>query len=450
MVIADILLGPPGPMKAGNRKKDANRFGRRFGLAAGVACGAVLLWAVPKAGAQVATAPGYQVTPVVTAGLGNPTGLDEDASRNVYIAQHSSGGTPRIGVSLTRPGSARDFATIPALDDPTGVAVVGNSVYVTNQSSDLGTGQVIKYTDMNGNVRIDSADEFTVIYANLPVLIGGTLAIARGPDGLLYVGQGATSLDPSPGPGPGSTVFRFDPESVLFPPQRLPFAYGFYYPAGIDFATDGTAFITDRSPFSVDAPDELNAARAGEYFGFGPPWPPGATAKPPLVTFERYSSPAGVAWFPRSDFTKGEEVVFVALEGHPSYPNVEPAPRVVRVALHRDGGTLSATVSTFVTGLPNPYGLIRSTLPSGEDVLLVSDYDTEMVYQVNRKPLDPRDVDGSGLVDSDDLYIMMRERHLLEEGNPPEPLLTDFDEDGSIDADDLFYLAQGWEGDAAF
>jgi hypothetical protein len=415
-----------------------------------VAAGALILFlALPPVFGQVSVVPGYAVAPVVTAGLNNPTGLDMGAAGDLYIAQHGVGGSARIGVSFTRPGSARNFATIPDLDTPSGVLVLGPSVYIANRAQGLtGNGQIIKYTDGNGNDQIDGPDEYDVVYSGLPRRTNGVRSIALGPDGLVYVGVGSIGLDSETEPaGVNTKIFRFDPASMETPPPSENFASGFFNPLGVDFDSGGLAFVSDRAPVTVDASDELNVAEGGEYFGFGPPPVPGAIPKAPLVSFPRYSQPAGVAWFPPSEFTGNEEVVFVALEGHPAYPNIaEPAPRVVRVVLNRDGGDLTATVSDFVTGLENPYGLRRTTLPGGGDSLLISDYSTDLVYQVTRKPLDPRDVDESGFVDAGDLYIMKRERDLIAAGTPPDPLLTDFNENGLIDADDLFYFSQGWEG----
>jgi glucose/arabinose dehydrogenase len=395
------------------------------------------------ASAQVSVVPGYSIAPVITAGLNEPTGLSEDADGNIYIAEYAVGLSDRIGVSIGGSSSARDFATIPDLYRPSGVLALGPSVYITNRSdAPFGTGQVIKYTDLNGNDNIDGMDEYAIVFSDLPRGANGTRSIALGPDNRVYVGQGSIGTDSETEPLGmyNTTVFRFDPVS---PQSRQLFASGFFNPLGIAFSPEGLAFISDRQPATEDLPDELNAATQGDFFGFGQR--PGIP-KDPLVSFPRFSQPAGVAYFPPSEFTRDEEVVFVALEGHPSYPGIsEPAPRVVRVTLQRDGDTLSATVSDFVTGL-RPFGLLRSSDSGGRDSLLITDHHADLVYEVTAKDLDPRDVDQSGFVDAGDLYVMVRERNLAALGTPPDPMLTDFDENGVIDADDLFYLSEGWEG----
>jgi hypothetical protein len=405
-----------------------------------------------SAGGQVVVPFGYIMGVRVEGGLASPTAMAEDDARRLYIVQYGPGGTSG-GVKIVIPPriSARDFATIPQLDDPAGIVIDGTRVLVSNRASGVvGVGQVVEYTDKNGNLNIDDESEFQILISDLPQGLNGTRALALGNDDMFYVGQGSiTNSSPDEPLGLNTTVFRFDSAN---PMTRIPFASGLYNPLGVLFDHESHAFITDRSLPQEDGPDELNYAEGGEFFGFGIPAIPSTPTEPPLVEFPHFASPAGVAHFLPSGFTGGREVVYVALEGHPAgLP--EPPPKVVEVVLHRENGTITTTeVNDFVIGMDRPFGLLRVSLGTGAEALLISDFDADLVYQVRRRGEDDPpdlDVDRSGRVDSGDLLVMMQERFLLLRGNPPEFLRTDFNHDEKIDAYDLFIFSAGWEGDSA-
>jgi glucose/arabinose dehydrogenase len=404
---------------------------------------AVLAEGVPLAWGQVVVPFGYRIDPAVTGGLNRPTAMAEDSGRRLYITQFGPGGGS-AGVKIVlpaNPATARDFATVPQLDRPAGIVVDGTRVLISNRASGVDLGQIVEYVDRNGNLFIDDPSEFRIVISDLPQGVNGTRALVQGLDGRLYVGQGSiTSSSATEPTGINAKVFSFSLDSPL---TKTVFASGFFNPLGIAFEPGGRAFITDRSPVLESWPDELNLAAQGEYFGFARPTTPGAQPKAPLVAFPQFSSPAGVAYFPPSEFTGDEEVVFVALEGHPAgLP--EPAPKVVRVVLHRQGQEVTAEFNDFVVGLEQPFGLLKVTLGTGAEALLISDFGANVVYRVRlRTPTDPPDfdVDRSGQIDNGDILVLMKE---WRSGVPEH---ADFNEDGQINAHDLYMLANNWEGD---
>jgi len=410
----------------------------RFPLLAAVAA------LVSPAEAQVVIPFGYRMDPIVIGGLVRPTAMARDGAGRLYVTQYGPGGGAG-GVKIVFPGesAARDYATVPQIDSPAGIVLEGTRVMISNRASGVDQGQIVEYIDRNGNFLIDGPGEFRIVISDLPQGLNGTRALVLGPGGRYYVGQGSlTNNSSQEGQGINTKVFSFD---LVNPLSRTIFASGFFNPLGIAFEPGGRAFVTDRSPAQDTDPDELNLAEEGDYFGFGPAPPPPASPKPPLLSFPHFSSPAGVAYFPAGEFTGGVEAVFVALEGHPAgLP--EPAPKIVKVALQRDGGGITAEISDFARGLDRPFGLLRVTLGTGAEALFVSDFAADRIYQIRRRtPSDPPDYDWdrSGRIDSGDLLILIREHR------SGEPEFADLNEDGRVDSNDLFIFSTAWEGDAS-
>ena len=165
--------------------------------------------------------------------------------------------------------------------------------------------------------------------------------MAFGPDGYLYVGNGARTDG-----GRGTTdtnyfqggetpmtacMWRFDPRAPKSEPEI--YARGLRNPYGFCWNEKGEMFATEHGP-DADAPEELNLIEKGKHYGFPytfsnwgarkayeftPEPPAGLVFTPPIVnrgpaggfydgrpmyTFDPHSAPSGMVWL-GADFPEG-------------------------------------------------------------------------------------------------------------------------------------------------
>ncbi|MEK6287333.1 MAG: PQQ-dependent sugar dehydrogenase [Acidobacteriota bacterium] len=190
-----------------------------------------------------------------------------------------------------------------------------------------GVGRIIRLRDTNGD---DVADEVTTIIDNLPSQGDHqTNKLKFGPDGLLYISQGSSTDNGTPGPhsppdGPlNATILRVDVDSPN--PQVEVFATGLRNAFGIAFhpennqlfATDGGSGelgdIPDNSPL-----EEVNWIVQGGHYGFpsceGPPDPNNpacAGVRAPVTTFNRHLTPTSITFYsgPQAGESKNQMLV---------------------------------------------------------------------------------------------------------------------------------------------
>ncbi len=215
-------------------------------------------------------------------------------------------------------------------------------------------GQVNALKDTNGD---GVADENRVVLKDLYDLdfMHSNNGIAFGPDGKLYVADGAPRLRRLEKKGAeamepfAGTVLVANPDGT----QLRVYARGFRNPFGLTFAADGSLYATDNGEDSVKKPfhgDELNRIVENGDFGYptvlGEP-PPNSNTIAPLVNFPADSAPAAVISYDANQFpAEYRGNLFVALWniGH----------QVVRASRTADGKWQS---QPFITNLLFPVGM---------------------------------------------------------------------------------------------
>lgn len=217
-----------------------------------------------------------------------------------------------------------------------------------------GRGQINALRDTNGD---GIADENRVVIKGLYDLdyMHTNNGIAFGPDGKLYIADGAPRLKRLKKLGPSvmeqyaGTVLVANPDGS----DVQVYAHGFRNPFGLTFAADGSLYATDNGEDSVPQKyqgDELNRIVAGGDFGYpdvlGDP-PPGSQAVAPLVNFIANSAPTAVLSYDAQQFPadyRGD--LFVALWniGH----------KIVHVSQQPDG---KYSAQDFITNLKFPVGM---------------------------------------------------------------------------------------------
>ena len=232
---------------------------------------------------------------------------------------------------------------------------------------------------------------FEVSYPGRPTYIHGVEHMAFGPDGMLYVGNGARTdggfSDPEgPFAGGGETpitacLWRIDPEADK--PELQVHARGIRNAYGFCWNDRGEMFLTENGP-DADAPEELNLIESGRHYGFPyqfsdwtrkaydrtPDAPEGLTFTVPIPnvgpdggfdgkpvhTFDPHSCPGGIV-FLGDDFPEPYRGNFII----PRFGNLIRTPGdaagfdVLRVALSRNAtGAYQAHVHTLLKPLGRP------------------------------------------------------------------------------------------------
>ncbi|MCZ7544922.1 MAG: PQQ-dependent sugar dehydrogenase [Anaerolineae bacterium] len=191
------------------------------------------------------------------------------------------------------------------LDTPYGLAYHDGALYAT------GAGSVYRLRDADGDGR---AEATAVLVDDLPAGAGyWTNSVGVGPDGRLYVSQGASCeacVEDDPRRG---AILSFAPDGgdaqIVASGLHNPIDFDWHPATGALWATESSRFISGDE----DAPpDELNHIVRGAHYG----WPfcygdrqvdsavPGATASfcdtttGPALTFPARAAPAGMAFYP--------------------------------------------------------------------------------------------------------------------------------------------------------
>jgi glucose/arabinose dehydrogenase/mono/diheme cytochrome c family protein len=242
---------------------------------------------------------------------------------------------------------------------------------------------------------------FQTHYDGRPSFIHAVEHIAFGPDGMLYVGNGARTdggfSDPAEGKfaGGGETpitaaIWRLDPRAEK--PEIEIFARGIRNAYGFCWNDRDEMIATENGP-DADAPEELNLIERGRHYGFPyqfsdwtkkaydrtPDTPHGLTfttpipnlgpdggfdpASPtPLATFDPHSCPGGIV-FLGDDFPAGYRGTYLLAR----FGNFIATPRdhvgfdILRATLTRDPtGRYQANIHTVLAGLGRPIDVHQS------------------------------------------------------------------------------------------
>jgi glucose/arabinose dehydrogenase/mono/diheme cytochrome c family protein len=245
---------------------------------------------------------------------------------------------------------------------------------------------------------IDPKPWFQTNYPGSPELMHGVENMQFGPDGWLYVGNGARTDANQPrgdtnyfqgGETPiTSCLWRFNPE--LTPPRFEIYARGIRNAYGFCWNDAGEMFATDNGP-DADAPDELNHIQQGHHYGFpytfsnwgsrkaypfSPDAPPGLKLTLPIAnlgpaggvygkpeyTFDPHSAPEGMTYL-GNDFPEGWRGTFLVAR----FGNFLKTPRdnvgydLLQAKIRKNAqGVYEAQMTTVLAPLGRPIDVHRS------------------------------------------------------------------------------------------
>ncbi len=314
----------------------------------------------------------------------HPTGLTWDEQGALYVSR-MEGEVVRVAPNGTR----TTFAD--GLDVPLGVAFRPgtDTLFVSHR----GGVTMLRDSDADG-----VADEREPFLTGLPCCyaeLHQTNGISFGPDGWLYIAQGAMSdhgKDEEVAGEPWhASILRAHPDRGQASLERV--ATGVRNPYDVTVRADGAIFATDNATDN-GPPDELNHILPGQSYG----WPycftteQGEVAafyvwneparcvdtRAAVATLLPHSSANGVAAYDAALFPasyRGD--LFVALWSH-----IEGAHRVVHVDLAPDGESFSTTLAPFVTDMESPLDVAVG--PDG--ALYIADWGPGRIYRVGYQP----------------------------------------------------------------
>lgn len=238
---------------------------------------------------------------------------------------------------------------------------------------------------------VDPKPWFTTNYPGSPAYIHAAEHIAFGPDGFLYVGNGARTDGGQTGTdstwyGGGetpitATIWRLDPK-VENPPIDI-FARGIRNAYGFCWKDKGEMFATENGP-DADPEEELNLIERGRHYGFpytfanwkkkayahtpDPPagleftppipniGPDGGFEGKPVYTFDPHSVPAGIAYL-GDDFPDGFRGTFLLARfgNFISSAKESSGYDILQTKLRKNAeGKYEAEVHTFLAPLGRP------------------------------------------------------------------------------------------------
>jgi glucose/arabinose dehydrogenase len=346
------------------------------------ACAALALLAL--AGAGCGSSPSHRAAKTalvsIGAGLKGPSGLAAtvyakgpattataafDARGRLWLAAAGLGTHAKDGVYLVARPGARAVRVVKGLDDPLGLLWRGDTLYVAS------VGRVDAFGDFDGS-RFGTRREIV----DGPVAKGENNTLVLSPQGRLVMGITATCDHCEPASRYAGAVvsFRTDGSDLRVV-------------AGHIRAPVGLAYVpaTGELLASMNLRDDLGSKTPGDWLGqiaAGQDWRQpacygqggSACAKPPspIASLDPHAAASGVA------------IVSGALAGggagHDSALVAEwQLGKVQRVALTRSGATYTGAVSTYLTGVKNPFAV---TLAPGGGSLLVGDWASGTIYRI--------------------------------------------------------------------
>ncbi len=343
------------------------------------------------------------VSLVITSACSASTGFPKLSSPTVTVS-------PKVTISetpttaLAVPPGFRVDVVYDQLELPTSIATDGTNFYV----SELKTGRVLQLRDTNGDGTLDRTSVFASDF-NAPrglafrretgelyvssrgrvdalrdvtgdgvaqekrSIVSGLVdidishsnnGIAFGPDGALYITDGAPRLQDLEPNGDtflyqekplapyAGTILRANPDGK----DLKVFARGFRNPFDLAFDADGKLYATDNGedtlPGDVQG-DELNWIEQGADYGYpkilGTP-PPGSDTRTPLINFPAHSSPDGIVVYQGTQFPEPyRNQIYIALYG--------VGRKIVRA--YFDASVGRWTYQDFVTNMDRPIDLVQ-------------------------------------------------------------------------------------------
>ena len=308
-------------------------------------------------------------------GLNSPTAMAFGPDGLLYLTQTNGRENARLGQVVVVEGrNVVPRALLSGLTKPTGLAWVGNDLYIV-------AGRDVLRSSLGEDGALSKP---AAVVRELPYNGRSEGQIELLPDGrLLFEASGSLGDKES---GVLLTMRPGDARPKVLA-TGLKNAYGYAVEPGRDAAAP-EIYVTEIAEEQVDRqapPDELNLIRSGEDYG----WPrcygarqvardrggspeDCARTSPAVFDFPPQSTPVGLTYYARDDFPEGYRDVLYAAMWNGAPPTVE------RIQVARSGGEAQGMSSPFIEGMARPIDV----LPHPDGGLLAADQETGVVYRV--------------------------------------------------------------------
>lgn len=256
---------------------------------------------------------------------------------------------------------------------PTGVALHAGKLYVARE------GGVSVAEDVDGDGK---ADGIRAIIDDLPAAYTNhqTNAVLFGPDGQMYLTQGATTDHGPETDWRAGTVLVANPDGS----NLRVFASGLRNSYDVVMSPAGELFVTDNGPDLLDdtltevPPDEVNHVIGGENYGypdyFGFP-PEDADTRAPLAALPQNAASTGIAFVTGDLFPADYQGdLFAGVWFKAGWDNVQ----VYHVDLEPAGETYTAEAQPFIRGLEH----ITDVDVGPDGALYVADFTTGYIWRI--------------------------------------------------------------------
>ncbi len=320
----------------------------------------------PTVPAGIAVGDGLEIA-VVADGFDRPTQLTRTLTGDLLVTELAGGENEATGRLVLVTGDDLGSRTVlqNGLDKPTGVAVVGDRVWIMQR-------------DRLGFTTLDAGAPLETVASDLPNngRSQGTLSLS--PDGQLLFDTSGRKRGAERTPGSG-TLWGIDP-AELGQAQPTPIAEGFKHAYAHTFTADGQLWSVEMSDGTFDgerANDELLAIDPGDDAG----WPFCVDDNRPVVEFG--GTPQRCADVPRSHalFTPGAtptDIVVAPWDPTIFLVTLWIPGTVVSVPVDPGGAPYAGDV--VVEGLESPQAL----LVDGDRVLVV-DHGTGTIFALSQR-----------------------------------------------------------------
>ncbi len=297
--------------------------------------------------------------------LPHPTSL-AFAPDGALTAASQDGAVYRVDLAVSPP-QVRELARDLTL--PLGLLWLGDTLYVSD----------------NGTVWRIRGTERTAVVRGIPTYEHSTDALARGPDGRIYLGIGSRCNACREDDPRNAAVARFAPDGSGFEI----FARGLRNPYGLAFhPADGSLWVTDngRDDLGADVPDELNLVQQGKHYGYPDCYGKGRGSGcdgtvAAVLELESNSSADGLAFYTGTSFpAEYRHNLFIAEWG--SFRRTRGR-KVVRVVLAKREGRYAARAVDFATGFDAPLDV---AVGPRDGALYVADHGRGTLYRIRWDP----------------------------------------------------------------
>ena len=259
------------------------------------------------------------------------------------------------------------------LTKPTGLAFHDGKLYIARE----GGVSIAQDTDGDGKADVVQAliDDLPHAYTNHQ-----TNAVAFGPDGRMYLTQGATTDHGPETDWRAGTVLVANPDGS----DLQVFASGLRNAYDLVITPQGEVFVTDNGPDILDErltevpPDEVDHVIEGERYGYpdyyGMP-PPGSGTRAPIALLPVHAAATGIAYVQGPLFPpEYQGDLFAGVWFKPGWDQVQ----VYHIDLTPSGDTYVGEVKPFIRGLLN----VTDVDIGPDGALYVQDFATGYIWRI--------------------------------------------------------------------